>query len=309
MSFWPLVIIAGIGLAILILIAHLIMGRYFQRRFWKSFTISHFLFVLILSVIYFPGEKDAQHQLFWLIPTVLDLPSSFLFPVLAMGNMIVLALAFATIGTLQYAIIGWVIDIALTKQKKQLIPNKKILISLLALVVAWSVLGYRNYSYINLPESTKAEIELNNADSEIHRFYALNDAAKTSFNAKEYEKAKKYATELSTLAEKYPNDWNYGNAVYDAHVVLGRLALLDNNIETANEELLLAVKTPGSPQLDSFGPNMTLARDLIEKGQREPVIQFLVECKRFWYDHQKVDEWIKVIKSGEIPDFRANLLY
>jgi len=309
MSFWPLVIIAGIGLALLILIAHLIIGRYSQRRFWKSFTISHFLFVIVLSVIYFPGEKDAQHQLFWLIPTILDLPSSFLFPILAMGNMTVLALAFATLGTLQYAIIGWLIDFVLTKSKKQLIPNKKILISLLSLVVVWSAIGYRNYSYINLPESAKAEIELNNADSEIHRFYALNDAAKTSFNAKEYEKAERYAVELSMLAEKYPNDWNYGNAVYDAHIVLGRLALLENDIETAKEELFLAVKTPGSPQLDSFGPNMTLARDLIEKGQTESVILFLIECKRFWYDHQKVDEWIKVIESGKMPDFRANLVY
>lgn len=309
MSFWPTVIIAGIGLAVFILISHLIIGRYSQRRFWKSFTISHLLFVLVLSVIYFPGEKDAQHQFFWFIPTILDLPSSFLFPVLAMGNMIVLALAFATLGTLQYAIIGWGIDLALTKQKKELIPNKKILISLLTLVVTWSVIGYRNYSYINLPESTKAEIELNNADSEIHRFYALNDAAKTSFNAKKYEKAKKYATELSMLAEKYPNNWNYGNAVYDAHVVLGRLALLEKDIEKAKKELFLAVKTPGSPQLDSFGPNMMLARDLIEKGQTESVIHFLIECKRFWYDHQKVDEWIKVIESGKMPDFKANLLY
>lgn len=233
MSFWPLVIIAGIGLAVLILLTHLIIGRYSQRRFWKSFTISHLLFVLVLSVIYFPGEKDAQHQFFWLIPTILDLPSSLLFPVLAMGNMIVLALAFTTLGTFQYAIIGWVIDLALTKQKKQLTPNRNVLISLLVLVVAWSVLGYRNYSFINLPESAKAQIALNNADSEIHRFYALNDAAKTSFDAKEYEKAKRYATELSMLAEKYPNDWNYGNAVYDAHVVLGRLALLENDLETA----------------------------------------------------------------------------
>jgi hypothetical protein len=309
MSFWPLVITAGICLAVLILISHLIIGRHSQRRFWKSFTVSHFLFVLVLSAIYFPGEKDAQHQLFWLIPTVLDLPFSFLFPVLAMGNMIVLALAFVTLGTLQYTVIGWAIDLALTKQKKQLFPNKKILVSIFALVVTWSVIGYRNYSYINLPESAKAEIELNNADSEIHRFYALNDAAKTSFNAKEYEKAKRYATELSMLAEKYPNDWNYGNAVYDAHVVLGRLALLQNDIETAKEELFLAVKTPGSPQLDSFGPNMTLARDLLEVGQTEPVIHFLKECKRFWYDHQKVDEWVKVIESGGMPEFKANLLY
>lgn len=309
MSFWPLVIIAGIGLALLILIAHLIIGRYSQRRFWKSFAISHFLFVIVLSLIYFPGEKDAQHQLFWLIPTIIDLPSSFLFPILAMGNMTVLALAFATLGTLQYAIIGWLIDLVLTKPKKQLIPNKKILISLFSLVVVWSAIGYRNYSYINLPESAKAEIELNSADSEIHRFYALNDAAKTSFSAKEYEKAKRYAVELSMLAEKYPNDWNYGNAVYDAHIVLGRLALIENDIETAKEELFLAVKTPGSPQLDSFGPNMTLARDLIEKGQIEPVILFLIECKRFWYDHQKIDEWIKVIESGKMPDFRANLVY
>lgn len=309
MSFWPLVITAGIGLVITIFISHLIIGRFSQRRFWKSFSVSHLLFVIVLSSIYFPGVKDAQHQLFWLIPTIIDLPSSYFFPVLAMGNMTVLALAFATIGTIQYAIIGWSIDFILSKQKKQLIPNTKILISLISLMIIWSIVGYRNYSFINLPESKKAEIELNNAESELHRFYALNDAAKTSFNAKEFDKAIKYATELSMLAKKYPNDWNYGNAIYDSHIVLGRLALLENDIETATNELFLAAKTPGSPQLDSFGPNMTLARDLIEKGQTESVINFLIECKRFWYDHQKVDEWIKAIQSGKMPDFRANLVY
>ncbi len=309
MPFWPIVIVAGFCLALLILFSHIIIGRYTQKRFWKSFTVSHLIFILVLSVIYFYGEKDAQHQFFWLIPAVLDLPSSFLFPIFAMGNMIVLAIAFATLGTLQYAIIGWGIDLALTKPRKQLFPHKKVLISLLALVIVWSVIGYRNYSYLNLPKSQKAEIELNNADSEIDRFYALDEAAKTSFEAKKYEKAEQYATELLMLAEKYPNNWNYGNAIYDAHVVLGSLALLQNDIDKAKEELLLAVKTPGSPQLNSFGPNMTLARDLLEKGQTEPVIHFLKECKRFWYSHQKVDGWIKVIGSGGMPDFGANLVY
>ncbi|MDN5566155.1 MAG: hypothetical protein L0G25_05075 [Psychrobacter sp.] len=118
MSYWLSVTIAGIGLALLILVTHLITGRYFQRRFWKSFAIAHILFIIIASLIYFVGEKDAQHQLFWLIPAVIDLPSSLLVSLLPTRDIIIAVLTLAIVGTLQYAIIGWLIDLAVAKFNK-----------------------------------------------------------------------------------------------------------------------------------------------------------------------------------------------
>ena len=54
---------------------------------------------------------------------------------------------------------------------------------------------------------------------------ALGGAAKASLNKGDDRAAKASAEELARLAPKYPKDWNYGNAVQDANVVLGRLAL------------------------------------------------------------------------------------
>jgi hypothetical protein len=262
-----------------------------------------------MSVIYFAGEKDAQHQLFWILPAMFDLPVSFFYPILAFGNMIVLAIVFATLGTVQYALFGWCIDLIISKNRKEFRPTKRIVIPLFVFLCFVGIWAFKNYSYTRLPDNEKAEIELKNAKDEQTRFYALNDAAKTSFGAKDYKKSEQYANELLNLAKKYPKDWNYGNAYYDAHMVLGRLALLNNDMKAAKEHLSLSASTPGSPQLDSFGPNLSLANDLLEKGQKDAVIEFLIQCKRFWMHQEQVDNWVREIKEGKTPDFGANLLY
>ena len=65
-----------------------------------------------------------------------------------------------------------------------------------------------------------------------------------------------------------------------------------------------------SPQLDSFGPNVSLARELIEKRQSDVVLQYFALCKHFWkMDHGKLDEWSATVRRGGIPDFNGNLYY
>lgn len=61
------------------------------------------------------------------------------------------------------------------------------------------------------------------------------------------------------LAPQFRTNWNYGNAIHDGHMVLGRVALRRGDIEAAKRELLEAGKTPESPQLNSLGPNRSLA--------------------------------------------------
>ena len=142
------------------------------------------------------------------------------------------------------------------------------------------------------------------------RFYALTDLAKVAFEAGEAEKATGYAQELLHMAAEYPKDWNYGNAIYYGHFVLGRVALEQGNTRQAVDQLLAAGATPGSPQLNSFGPNVTLARDLLAAGQVQPVLEFLAQCKRFWrMDSGHLDEWISIIRAGGTPVFTTNLNY
>jgi len=145
---------------------------------------------------------------------------------------------------------------------------------------------------------------------EIKRFYALNGAAKEAFNLGMKEQARKYAEEQSRMLDQYKKDWNYGNAVQDINIVLGRIAVSEGELEKAKEYLLKAGDSPGSPQMNSFGPNMSLAKDLLEKGEKHAVIQYFSKCAAFWkMDHGSLDAWAKQVKSGQIPDFGANLLY
>jgi hypothetical protein len=155
-----------------------------------------------------------------------------------------------------------------------------------------------------------AKQKLTDATNELERFYALNDAAKESFVVGKPEDARKYAEELMSLYPKYKNDWNYGNAVQDANQVLGRIALAEGRVDEAKEYLLESGRGPGSPQMNSFGPNMSLAKDLLEKGEREVVLEYFSLCRGFWKMHgEDLDQWTAEVNAGKIPNFGANLVY
>jgi len=159
-------------------------------------------------------------------------------------------------------------------------------------------------------QSARAKAVLEKAKSEQERFYALGSAAKEAFNNGNYADAKKFAGELAALAPQYPKDWNYGNAIHDSNVVLGRLALREGDVAAAKARLIAAAQSKGSPQMNSFGPNVSLAKDLLEKGEKEAVIDYLNACKKFWkMDYGKLDDWIALVKAGRVPDFGANLVY
>ncbi len=86
------------------------------------------------------------------------------------------------------------------------------------------------------------------------------------------------------------------------------IALQEGRLDDAKRRLLAAGQSSGSPVLSSFGPNMGLAKDLLEKGEQEAVLRYLEMCRTFWRS-EKLDEWIKDIQAGRIPNFGANLLY
>ena len=156
----------------------------------------------------------------------------------------------------------------------------------------------------------KATKELAAASTDENRFYALDGAAKESFNAGKIDDAKSYAAELLKLAPNFQGNWNYGNAIHDGNLVFGSIAVRDGKFEDAKHFLLEAGKSPGSPTMDSFGPNMSLAKDLLEKGERDTVLQYFELCRKFWKDdYGKLDQWSEEVKAGKIPHFGANLVY
>lgn len=149
------------------------------------------------------------------------------------------------------------------------------------------------------------------ADHEkISRFYRLDNLAKAAIKADDLDKATRYARESLDGAEGFPKDWNHGNAVHHGNNVLGLVALKQGNVKLAAEHLLKAGKTPGSPQLDSFGPNMTLAKALLEKGEKDAVLEYFDLCRKFWkMGADRLDRWSKDVKAGNTPEFGGNLAY
>ncbi len=135
----------------------------------------------------------------------------------------------------------------------------------------------------------------------------LSDLAKTAFEAGLFDEAKKYADEMLAGAD---DGWNAGNQIHQGNLVLGRIALLTDDVEEAKKRLLAAGATSGSPQLNSFGPNMTLAKELLERGEKDVVLEYFALCDNFWKSpRRKLDHWIDEVKASRIPDFGANLAY
>lgn len=161
------------------------------------------------------------------------------------------------------------------------------------------------------PEADKralAQFELAyELSDELRRGYLLTDLGASAFHAGDIEKAAAYAEEM---LEENVKDWNYGNRIHYGNLTLGRIALLGGNIEEAKSRLVAAGETPGSPQLDSFGPDMTLARELLKQGESETVLQYLSLCSDFWeLGRRNLKDWIAQIEGGTTPDFGGNLKF
>jgi hypothetical protein len=136
----------------------------------------------------------------------------------------------------------------------------------------------------------------------------LASAAKLAVQAGALDDAAQYAQELLDSAAS--GGWNAGNAIFFGNMVLGQVALRHGDKDAAKSRLLAAGKTKGSPQLNSFGPNMTLAKELIEAGDQDTPVAFFELCRSFWkMDRGNLDRWSALATAGKVPDFGANLLY
>ena len=122
--------------------------------------------------------------------------------------------------------------------------------------------------------------------------------------------SKRLANRLLAIAPTLHTHWNHGNAIHQANLALGEIALAEDNTRLACEHLLAAGASLGSPQLNSFGPNMRLALKLLERGERKSVLEYFESCRRFWKTSGgKLDAWKADVEAGRTPDFKANLWY
>ena len=152
----------------------------------------------------------------------------------------------------------------------------------------------------------------------LDRYYDLSRRMRTAFKGPSPETAGPIAREYLAAAQEFPCNWDYGNAIHNANVVLGLLALRDGKRAEAVGYLRAAGASPGSPQLDTFGPSLLLARDLARLGETDAVADYLASIKRFWKaqdesivamalpvfaDPDPIGTWIAQAREGHEPGF------
>jgi hypothetical protein len=150
----------------------------------------------------------------------------------------------------------------------------------------------------------------------VDKVVLLTRLAPAALIAGDTEKAAKFAIELQTNADEFKaarKDYfsMHDYAMHISNTVLGLVAFEKGRVAEAGEHLLAAGRLKhGSPPLISFGPNMQLAKRMIEKGERETVIQYFDLCSTFWkMEKGRLEKWKRIVNEGGMPDFKANLVF
>ncbi len=187
------------------------------------------------------------------------------------------------------------------------------------------ILFENSLQYLTESLKTVENIKLTDSNDSIKQEYNLylgmlkENIAFAAMGAGDYNKAKQMANELliNNVDTLY---FNYGNTIHNANTLLGRIALKEDDIKQAKEYLIKSVECPTSPQLSSFGPSYVLARELLERGEKDIVLDYLDLVSNLWANPKNNDssnsrkmadnqrkievlkKWKEEIMSGKIPD-------
>jgi hypothetical protein len=158
------------------------------------------------------------------------------------------------------------------------------------------------------PEASLSALEQQPAVTEVNgRLYQLRNILRVAYQANDLQKTELYASEMAALI---PQLRNPSDAVHWSNIYLGLHAVSRGDMTMAKQRLLDAGRVKGSPVLNSFGPNMLLAKVLLEKGEKATVLEYFDLVKSFWAgDQGKLADWIAVVRGGGVPAFGPNLMY
>lgn len=140
---------------------------------------------------------------------------------------------------------------------------------------------------------------------------------RAAFWAGDYELAKKHAQDWlkaseqlqqepapATHNERVTRKWDRGEAIHDANMILGEIALSEGKPKEAGKFLVEAGKVTDGLTLTSYGPDLALANDLLDEGEHQAVLTFFEECHVFWkIGRDSLTQWTKDIQAGRKPDF------
>lgn len=91
-----------------------------------------------------------------------------------------------------------------------------------------------------------------------------------------------------------------GEYIHRGNIALGKIALATNDLQQAKAHLIEAGKAPWVISKEDRQPDFTLSADLLDRGERGVVIEYLALCQLIWKNHD--DEL-----SARIDDVRNGI--
>jgi len=93
-------------------------------------------------------------------------------------------------------------------------------------------------------------------------------------------------------------------AVQRANTILGRVALREGDLAGAKGYLFSSLDASAARDITFSGPVLILAKELMERGERDTVLQYLENCLALWPRGEPILRmWIAEIQEGKTPNF------
>lgn len=146
-------------------------------------------------------------------------------------------------------------------------------------------------------------------DSE--RAEILLEVGKLALQIGNFERAKQIATNLILEYGQSTSNAEFDDATHTGNIILGKVALIGNQIEKAKEYLLISIKAPLRDKRNFLTPDLELANKLLDLGEKDTVLEYLKLCQELknFKDHpdlygdemKALKKWQKQIENGKKP--------
>jgi hypothetical protein len=111
------------------------------------------------------------------------------------------------------------------------------------------------------------------------------------------------------LAEHGEGDPEFAYAIYTGNLILAQAALDNNDLARAGQFLLEAATTPGLPVIAEKGPDMSVAAALLQRDDRETVLEYIRLCHRLWPEGEPVlKRWEAAVGNGRRVNFNNRVI-
>jgi TPR repeat protein len=139
------------------------------------------------------------------------------------------------------------------------------------------------------------------AEEKPNDFQQVLNAAQACFLAGYYGDSLRFTQQLKDNWGSFGRYTTAGGMLNEYHTLMGRHALREERIREAVGHLSKSVdvKQPSATMV-SFGPNTTLARELLQQGENEAVLAYLDRIAEFWKT-EPVQIWKGKINRGRTP--------